>query len=155
MIEDTRASRTIPQLRGTMEASKAHERWLVLLLRIGGLLMLSALAAVFLPTVWMERIHGMLGLGVFPSSPLVDYLTRSISALYAIHGGVLLVASADVRRHAPLVRYLGVMNIVLGALMLGIDLHAGMPAWWSWGEGPPVVVVGIALLYLIGKVEPA
>ena len=117
--------------------------------------MLSAFAAVFMPTAWMERSHRLLGLGAFPATPLVDYLTRSLSALYGIHGGVLLVVSSDVRRHAPIVRYLGVMNIVLGLLMLGIDLHAGMPAWWSWGEGPPVVVVGIALLVLIGKVEPA
>jgi hypothetical protein len=138
-----------------MEDSKTHERWLVLLLRFGGLLLLSAFVAVFLPTAWMERIHRLLGLGAFPSSPLVDYLTRSISALYGIHGGVLLVVSSDVRRHAPIVRYLGGINIVLGLLMLGIDLHAGMPAWWIWSEGPPVVVIGIALLYLIGKVEPA
>jgi hypothetical protein len=138
-----------------MEDSKTHERWLVLLLRFGGLLLLSAFVAVFLPTAWMERIHRLLGLGAFPSSPLVDYLTRSISALYGIHGGVLLAVSSDVRRHAPIVRYLGGINIVLGLLMLGIDLHAGMPAWWIWGEGPPVVVIGIALLYLIGKVEPA
>jgi len=137
-----------------MEVSKTHERWLVLLLRFGGLLTLSAFVAMFLPAAWMERIHRMLGLGPFPAGPLVDYLTRSISALYGFHGGLLLLVSCDVRRHAPVVRYLGVMNILFGLLMLGIDLHAGMPAWWTFGEGPPVVVLGLALLYLIGKVAP-
>jgi len=116
--------------------------------------MLSAFAAVFMPTAWMERSHRLLGLGAFPATPLVDYLTRSLSALYGIHGGLLLVVSGDVGRHARIVRYLGGMNVALGLMMLGIDLHAGMPVWWTFAEGPPVVVVGVTMLVLIRKVSP-
>ena len=47
--------------------------------------MLTALFAVFLPVRWMAETHEWLGLGEFPESPLVDYLTRSASLLYAWH----------------------------------------------------------------------
>ena len=100
----------------------------------------------------MASTHRWLGLGEFPASPLVDYLTRSISALYGIQGGLYLLAAADVRRHARVLRYLAVMNVVFGAVMVGIDLHAGLPLYWVLGEGPPVIVFSIAMLYLLRSV---
>jgi hypothetical protein len=85
----------------------------------------------------------------------VDYLARSISALYAIHGGLLLLVSGDVRRHARVVAYLAVTAIGFGLLMIGIDLHAGMPVRWTIGEGPPVLVLGIVILVLLRKASGA
>ncbi len=78
----------------------ARERTLVLLLYVSGGVMLLAVFAIFLPTEWMATTHRWLGLGEFPASPLVDYLTRSISALYAIYGGLLVLLARDVRRFA-------------------------------------------------------
>jgi hypothetical protein len=138
-----------------MKKTTAHEKLLVVLLRVSGVVVLLALAAVFLPVAWMAAIHAWLGLGDFPESPLVDYLTRSISALYAIHGGLLLLVSCDVRRYAAVVVYLAVTAIGFGLLMIGIDLHAGMPLRWTIGEGPPVLVLGIVILYLLRKASRA
>ena len=59
----------------------ASERWLQLLLRLGGVLTGSAVVAVFLPTETMVSIHQQLGLGEFPVAPITEYLTRSLSAL--------------------------------------------------------------------------
>lgn len=118
------------------------------LLRLGGATLLLATLFIAMPTAWMASNHRWLGLGEFPASPIVEYLTRSISGMYALHGGVLLVASVDVRRFAPLVIYLAVANVVFGGVMLAIDLHAGMPAWWTFGEGPPLAATGIVMLLL-------
>lgn len=126
-----------------------RERVLVVLLRCGAVLLGTAFLTIFLPVDWMAATHRRLGLGDFPASTLVDYLTRSASALYALHGGVLAVASLDVRRFAPLVVYLGGSNVVLGLLLLGIDLHAGLPGWWVFMEGPWVAALGVALLWLV------
>lgn len=131
----------------------SSERVLQILLRIGGLTMLSAFFAIFLPVRWMAATHEWLGLGEFPEAPLVDYLTRSASLLYAWHGGLLLVISNDVRRYRPALRYLSITTVVGGLLLLGIDLHAGMPAYWTLAEGPPVVVIGCLLIWLVGKIE--
>lgn len=125
------------------------ERLLKLLLRVGGTLTGLALFAVFLPTDRMAAVHSALGLGEFPATPLVDYLTRTVSALYAFHGAVLWVASFDVERSAPLIRLLGWGNIAFGGLLTGIQLHAGLPGWWIASEGPWVVASGVALLVLL------
>ena len=126
---------------------------LVLLLRFGGVLLSLAFAAIFLPTSWMATSHAWLGLGEFPASPLTDYLTRSVSGLYGFHGVLLFIVATDPVRYQRIVLYLGVMNILFGIALLGIDLHAGMPALWTWFEGPPLVAIGIVTIYLRSKMR--
>jgi len=129
------------------------ERGLQILLRIGGVTMLLAFFAIFLPVRWMAVTHEWLGLGEFPASPLVDYLTRSASLLYAWHGGLLLVLSADIRRYRPVLVYLGVATSLGGLILLGIDLHAGMPTYWTLWEGPPVSVIGFLMIWLALRIR--
>ena len=52
--------------------------------------MLTALGAVVMPFELMNVIHQQMGLGELPHVPIVGYLTRSISALYALHGALLV-----------------------------------------------------------------
>ena len=125
-----------------------QERALVFLLRLGGVLTGSAIFAVFLPTDWMDAVHRSIGLGPLPRAPLTDYLTRTISVLYAMHGAVLLVAASDVRRYAVLIEVLGWATLAFGALTVGIDLHAGLPRWWLLAEGPWVMAAAAAILWL-------
>ena len=129
------------------------ERLLVVLLRLCGGVIVLAFAAMVMPTAWMVSTHARLGLGELPQLPIVDYLTRSLSALYGFHGVLLLVVSRDPVRYLGIVRYIGVTNIVFGAVMIGIDAYAGMPWWWSMAEGPPVAVVGVIVLYLAARVR--
>ncbi len=137
-----------------MQRGTIHERLLVFLLRFGGCIMLSAFGAMLLPVEWMAATHRWLGLGDFPASPLVDYLTRSIAALYGFNGGIRLLVSGDVRRYSVVVAYLAVMDLVLGVLLLAIDWHAGLPLYWTLAEGPPLVVMGAILLHLLRRVCP-
>jgi len=127
-------------------------RGLALLLRIIGVFMLPAFAAVFLPTPWMARAHAALGLGEFPATPIVDYLTRSISALYGFHGGLLLVLSGRVERYRAVLAYVAVMHLLFGLAMIAIDLHAGMPWPWTLAEGPPIVAAALIILYLLRSI---
>ena len=73
------------------------ERWLVYVLRFGGALLGCAFFAIFLPDDVMASIHRALGLGDYPEAPLTAYLTRTASALYAFHGGLLLALSNSSR----------------------------------------------------------
>jgi hypothetical protein len=133
------------------------ERLLVLLLRMFGGVTCLAIFATLLPTDWMDRSHAWLGHGPLPRAPLTEYLTRSIAGLYAIHGGMLLLASADVRRFAPLVTYLAIADGLFGFALVAIDLLAGLPWYWSASEGPIVIGTGIAILWLQSKLarQPA
>ena len=124
-------------------------RMLVLLLRLAGCATASAFLAIFLPVEWMASTHRWLGLGEFPRAPVVDYLARSIAALYGFHGVLLLIISRDPVRYRTIVSYLAVMNIVFGFLVFAIDLNAGLPMAWTLLEGPPIALFGVAIAYLI------
>ena len=125
-----------------------RHRLLAVLLRLGGSFLLAAFLAMFLPVEWMAATHQWLGLGEFPRSAVVDYLARSIAALYGFHGVLMFIAARDLVRFAPIVRFIGVMNITLGVMLIAIDLYAGMPWWWTLGEGPPIVAFGVVVLLL-------
>jgi len=126
---------------------------LQLLLRLAGVITTFAFLAMFLPTDWMASTHERLGLGEFPRSPLVDYLTRSVAALYGFHGALLLLISRDPVKYRTIVQFVAVINVAFGVMMLLIDLHAGMPWWWTVGEGPPIIVFGVVIGYLNRSVK--
>ena len=128
------------------------EKALVWLLRFSGGLMLVALVAVFMPFDWMAAIHRWLGLGELPNTPIIGYLTRSLSALYAVHGALVVYLSFDVRRFLPVVRCLAVLSIAFGAGMLVLDCLVGLPLIWIASEGPFVVALGAAFLWLAGRI---
>lgn len=126
-----------------------EEHGIVWLFRLTGGVMLCAYLAMVMPSTWMQATHRWLGLGELASDAITEYLTRSLSALYGFHGGLLLVLSTNVRRFRRVVVYVAAMNVFLGACLLGIDLHAGLPMWWTLGEGPPIIVLGIVLFWLL------
>jgi hypothetical protein len=121
---------------------------LVVTLRLFGVLDFLALFAVFLPQTWMSAAHAFLGLGTLPDAPIVGYLTRSTSALYALHGAMILFVSFDVQRYWRLITFLAVAALVHGAVMLGIDLAVGMPWYWTLFEGPAFAATGAIVLVL-------
>jgi hypothetical protein len=129
------------------------ERTLVWLLRLSGVVILTALGAVVMPFEWMNVIHRQMGMGDMPQVPIVGYLTRSISALYALHGALLIFVASDVRRYLPIVRFLAVAGVVFGVVMLGIDCTVGMPLPWAVGEGTCVIILSAVILCLIGRLH--
>ncbi len=133
---------------GNRARADRHERLLVLLLRLGGGFTAVAFLAIVLPADWMAATHRWLGMGELPEAPVVDYLARSIAALYGFHGVLLLLISRDPRRYRTIVRYAGTMALGFGVLMMPIDAYAGMPMWWTLAEGPPLAAYGIVVLYL-------
>lgn len=127
------------------------EKALVILLRVSGIILLTALIAVVMPFSWMQDIHRLLNLGELPADPLTKYFARSVSALYALHGAMVFFVASDVRRYLPLVKFLSGLTVMFGLIMLAIDLHSGMPGFWIAGEGPFICALGATLLGLAKK----
>jgi len=119
-----------------------------ILLRIGGVVTGTAFLTMLLPVEWMASTHERLGLGPFPPGPVMEYLSRSVAAFYGFHGVLLFVVATDPVRFKPIVTYLVAFNIIFGVMLIAIDLHAGMPFWWTISEGPVVIVIGVLLAVL-------
>lgn len=121
---------------------------LVLLLRAIAVAASLAIVPVFMPHAWMDACHDWLGLGSLPETPIIAYLTRSLSAMYAFHAGLLWIASRDVRRYAAIITYISLALVIFGAIMLWVDVRAGLPWFWIASEGPLTVGMGLAMLLL-------
>ncbi len=119
--------------------------WLLILM--GGLAMLAVVPMV-MPTAWIEAVNDSMGLGPFHRSPLMEYLTRSLSAVYALIGTLILYLGLNVRRYLPLIVIVGWLTATLGAALTVIDFAVGMPASWSWSEGPPTILIGWLFVWL-------
>jgi hypothetical protein len=122
---------------------------LTAVLRISACGLMLAFLAVLLPIDWMAATHPRLGLGAFPRTPIVDYLTRSIAALYGFHGVFVWMVARDPVRYRAFAWFAAVMNIIFGGMMLAIDLHAGMPPLWTAAEGPSIAAIGVVIAVLL------
>ena len=126
-----------------------YEKALVLILRLDAILLLVALIPSMMPFAWMKDIHRYLGMGELPDGPIIGYLARSLSVMYAMHGAVLLFVSLDVRRFVPVVKFIAVLGILFGLSMTALDIAVGMPAFWIICEGPFIVVMYCIVLWLL------
>ena len=125
-----------------------HATWLRWLLAIIGCGLLIATIPIFFPVTLMTTLHEWLGLGKFPDSAITIYLARSTSLLYAVHGSLMLIVSFNLKRYWPLVPVFGWLHVVIGLTMFGIDLTTPMPVYWIVGEGIPVAIAGLVILWL-------
>ena len=132
-----------------------YEKTLVLLLRLDAIILLVALIPSMMPLAWMKEIHRQLGMGELPNGPIIGYLTRSLSFMYAMHGAVELFVSLDVRRFLPVVKLIAFLGVLFGIWMTALDVAVGMPRFWVISEGPCITVLGGTLLWLSGWVRPS
>lgn len=118
------------------------------LLVFNDLMTLLALPAVFMPTAWMDHYHRGLELGPLPEGPIVQYLARSVSALYAAFGSLTLLLAWDIRRFGPIIVWWGVTALVFGSILFWVDTIAPMPRQWKWGETTYLWLTGVVVLVL-------
>ena len=126
--------------------------WLLMIVGCG---LMLAFVFMLSPGSLLAKIHAQLGLGEMSSEPLTFYLARSTSLLYGVHGVLMFIVGRDVRKYADLVTVFGWLHFLIGSAMLGIDLSAGMPWWWTTFEGAPIALTGLAILWLKKKAFPA
>jgi hypothetical protein len=114
---------------------------------------LFALVSLWMPRSWIEAGHRWVGWGEFPAAPIAEYLVRSVSALSAFYGGLLIALSFDVRRYAPLIRYQAVAIMALSACAIVVGKWAGLPLWFVGGDAAACWAYCIPMLVLVGRVE--
>lgn len=130
------------------ENSNPRDCWLRRVLRMLAVIDLSAILVLFLPLKNLGEISQALGFDGEPSSPLVEYLIKATSVLYALHGALMYGMSADVVRYRPLIHWLGCLAVCHGGVMVGLDWQLGLPGWWCAAEGPVFLVCGTVVMLL-------
>lgn len=125
------------------------EKFLKIILRLSGTLLVLAFIAVFLPYEIMDNIHHQMGLGKLPQTPIVDYLARSVSLFYGIHGILVLYISFDIAHYAKFLKLLSLLGVMFGITIFIIDINANMPTYWSYSEGILVSLLNLLVYILI------
>lgn len=141
------------QVEGWIGRPWVTEGSLKLLLRLVGGICLLGLISLWMPRNWIEIGHRWLSWGEFPAAPIAEYLARSVSALSAFYGGLLVALSFDVRRYAPLIRYQAVAIMTLSACGLVVGSRAGLPLWFVGGDMAVCWAYCVPMLVLAGRVE--
>ena len=116
-------------------------------LRLAGAFEILAFIAVVMPRSWMEISHEWLGLGQMPHGAVLMFLIRQASYTYGMHGISLWVLAIDVKRFRPLIILNGVAYLLAALVFSTIDYTAGMPVWWTIGDGVGCGFLGMALLW--------
>ncbi len=129
------------------------EKALILLVRLEGAILLLALPGAFLPTDWMAAVHEWAGLGEFPRRTVVEYLTRSLSALYATWAPLYLYVASDIRRYLSLLAFLAIFKFFFALGMTVLDVSLGMPVFWTLGEGPAIMIFSVAQFWLARRAQ--
>lgn len=124
------------------------DRRLQWFLRIIGAAALLAFAAAIMPEKWMIEIAQEIGIDPFPESPLTFYLARNLSLLYGFVGGLLCILSADLPRYRDLIGWTAWGTIAFGLLQFVVDAMAGLPGWWTIGEGGSTLAGGLLLRWM-------
>jgi hypothetical protein len=129
------------------------ERYLVVLLRFGGLVCATALLAVVMPQAWHVAIHDWLGLGTFPDAPIAEYLARGMSGVCGVYGVLLIWMANDVRRYAGLLAAQAVLLMCVSLAATVMLIESGMPAWWLYGDAGSVWGFQLLVLLLLRRLK--
>jgi hypothetical protein len=117
------------------------------ILRVVGILAMFAIVAAFMPLSWMASVHESIGLGKMPDGPIVEYLARSLSALYALLGCWIFYLSGRVPDQLGVVRLFGALFAVFGVVLWWVGFKSGLPIAWVLLEGPPSILLGLWIVY--------
>ena len=110
-----------------MNRKQAVTAWIFRLVGLSGML---AIVAVVMPFSWMAETHEYLGLGKMPEGAIVEYLARSLSAVYVVLGVVLWKVSFRFAQQLELVRLLRIRQVSLMLGWLPRDRQASLELGW-------------------------
>jgi hypothetical protein len=126
---------------------------LQLFLRVFSVAPMTAIFAAVLPVESMDAVHRFIGLGNLPDGPIVEYLARSTSMFYALHGALLWYIASDLRRYRDFFRFYLWLSLLFAVGLFLTDLSAGLPSRWTLAEGPAVAAFVGLIMWLFRKAD--
>ena len=121
-------------------------RSLKICLWIAGILCLLSVVGLFLPLSAFESIAGFFGVETLPDSPLVMYVTRTVSAMSVGIGVFFIILALNPMKYGVLVPFSGIAAILIGVVCFITGLAEGMPAAWFLGDTLSCAVLGVLIV---------
>lgn len=147
---------TPPRLPPESPDKPPAQRLLEGLLWLFGGFGLLAIVPTLMPQGWLAAAVHLAEPGT-PVRLLVEYLARSISAMYVLLGGLLCLGATDVRRYAPMLRWMAVFLFVAGlaeCLLLVLGPDPKNVVWLLLSvDGGIIALFGLAVWALLQKME--
>ena len=122
-------------------------------LRAFSVLPMTAVFAAMLPVGAMDAVHRYIGLGSLPRGPIVEYLARSTSLFYALHGALLWYLASDLRRYRDFFWFYLWLSLLFAVGLFLTDLTAGLPWHWTLAEGPAVAIFVGLIMWLFRRAD--
>ena len=60
---------------------------------------------MLMPAAWSQSAYAAIDMGEIPDEPIVEYVTRSMSEMRALYGGLLLQLASNVHRCHQIIMY--------------------------------------------------
>ena len=114
---------------------------------------LAAAAGMFLPISMMESFFKCFGIGPLPDTSLFIYITRLISATYAVVGVFLVILALNPKKYGVLVPFSGVSALFLGLMCGTVGVIYVMPKLWFLGDALFGIILGLGILISWQKVK--
>ena len=68
---------------------------------------------MLMPAAWSQSAYAAIDMGETPDEPIVEYVTRSMSEMRALYGGLLLQLASNVHRCHQIIMYQAVGILVV------------------------------------------
>jgi hypothetical protein len=114
---------------------------------IGGILCLVSAVGVILPLSAWESMASFFGAESFPSSPLVMYFIRVMSATYVAIGIFFIILARRPMEYGIIVPFAGLASVALGLTCAIVGYIEEMPNLWFLGDASSCLVFGLLVFF--------
>ena len=80
--------------------------------------------------------------GLLSATISLRFLARSLSAFYALFGGLVWILSFDTAQYRTVIYNFGCAVLGLGIILLSVDMIDASPRFWTWIEGSVAILYG-------------
>ena len=120
---------------------------------ITAVLCLTATVCMLLPIPTLESLLKNFGIGPLPDTPISIYITRLLSATYAVVGVFLIILALDPMKYGVMVPFSGVSALFLGLVCGTVGVISVMPKLWFLGDALSGIILGLLILISWQKVK--
>ena len=114
---------------------------------------LAAALFMILPIPTIESFFENFGIESLPDTPIFIYITRLVSATYAVIGVFLIIMALDPMKYGVMVPFAAVSTLFIGLVCGTVGVISVIPKLWFLGDALFGIILGLGILISWQKVK--